>query len=143
MCLSILHLLLISFWTEFKNIMIWHHLLRFNWVFNLNRNIDNYFIIQWPALAKTCNTKIYSFFQKWFGRENKKSSPVLHLNNYGKNDYSKAWKNGTNSPLIQFGNLLCSGLPAYLDGESPLLRTFFLYPSPQLLILRKIFLEQG
>ena len=130
MCLSILHLLLISFWTEFKNIMIWHHLLRFNWVFNLNRNIN-------------LQHKNIQFFQKWFGRENKKSSPVLHLNNYRKNDYSKAWKNGTNSPLIQFGNLLCSGLLTYLDEESPLLRTFFLYPSPQLLILRKIFLEQG
>ena len=71
------------------------------------------------------------------------SAASVRLNNYRKNDYSKAWKNGTNSPLIQFGNLLRSGLPTYLDGESPLLRTFFLYPSPQLLILRKIFLEQG
>ena len=91
--------------------------------------------------SKNLQHKNIQFFQKWFGRENKKS-PV-RLDNYRKNDYSKAWKNGTNSPLIQFENLLCSGLPAYLDGESPLLRTFFLYPSPQLLILRKIFLEQG
>ena len=126
MCLSILHLLLISFWTEFKNIMIWHHLLRFNWVFNLNRNIDNYFIIQWPALAKTCNTKIYSFFKNGLVEKTRnhlqcciltiivkmttlrpeRMAPTPHL-------FSLGISSAQDSPLIWMGNLLSSGHSSY------------------------------
>ena len=126
MCLSILHLLLISFWIEFKNIMIWHHLLRFNWVFNLNRNIDNYFIIQWYALAKTCNPKIYSFFKNSLVEKTRnhlqccistivvkmttlrpeRMAPTPHL-------FSLGISSAQDSPLIWMGNLLSSGHSSY------------------------------